>query len=176
MKRIGLALLAVAALCAVAVAGDMTPEQAMEKMMKCEACKPMNEYPQLGPNIRFDMIETDDGFVSTFMMADESLMPSYKECEKKCEVTRMAAMKMTDAEAEEKLCPFCLGMRKVMARDDVKVSTHATALGSVTIATASTAEGTKALHDYAKMAEETSSLLAEATMKMMKDMHEGHDH
>ncbi|MBD3298283.1 MAG: hypothetical protein GF341_06485 [candidate division Zixibacteria bacterium] len=176
MKTIGLTVLAIALVGAVAMAGDMTPEQAMSKMMNCEACKPMNEYPQLGPNIRFDMIETDNGFISTFMMADESVVPAYKECEKKCESTRAAAMEMSDEEAKEKLCPFCVGMRKVMAREDVTVNTYPTTMGSVTVAEATSEEGTKALHNYAAMAKETSNLLAEATMKMMQEGHEGHDH
>jgi hypothetical protein len=164
-----LAVVMIALFSAVAVAGDMTPEMAMQKMMNCEACKPMMEYPQLGPNIRFDVIETDNGFVSTFMMADESVMPAYKECEKKCEATRKAAMTLTDEEAKEKLCPFCVGMRKVMAREDVKVNNYPTSMGSVTVATASSDEGTKALHDYAKMSKETSALLDEAAKKMMME-------
>lgn len=168
MKKLVLAVLAVALVAAVAFAGDMTAEQAMQKMMNCEACKPMNDYPQLGPNIRFDMIETDNGFVSTFMMADESVMPAYHECEKKCEETRAKAMKFSDEEAQQKLCPFCLGMRKVMGRKDVTVNNYQTTLGEVMVATSTTPEGVAALHDYAKMAKETSQLLAEATMKMMQ--------
>ncbi len=176
MRTIGLAVLAIAIVGAVAIAGNMTPEQAMEKMMNCEACKPMNEYPQPGPNIRFDMIETDNGFISTFMMADESVVPAYRECEKKCEATRGAAMKMSDEEAKEKLCPFCIGMRTVTAREDVTVKTYPTSMGSVTVAEATSEEGTKALHAYAAMAKETNALLTEAAMKMMQQGHEGHDH
>lgn len=168
MKKIGLVALAIALIAAVAFAGDMTPEQAMQKMMNCEACKPMNDYPELGPNIRFDMVETDNGFVSTFMMADESVMPAYHECEKKCEETRAKAMKFTDEEAQQKLCPFCLGMRKVMARKDVTVNNYPASLGGITVATARTPEGVKALHDYAKMAKETSHLLEQAAMNMME--------
>ena len=169
MKKLAMVTLAIALLFAVAVAGDMTPEQAMQKMMSCEACKPMSEYPQLGPNIRFDIAQTDNGFVSTFMLADEKLMPAFHECEKKCEETRKAAMSYTDAEAETKLCPFCQGMRSVMARQDVKVNHFPAALGQICVATSTTAEGTKALHDYATNAKETSDLLTEATMKMMQE-------
>lgn len=168
MKKIAIVALAVALVAAVAYAGDMTPEQAMQKMMNCEACRPMNDYPQLGPNIRFDMVETDNGFVSTFMIADESVMPAYHECEQKCQETRAKAMKFTDEEAQQKLCPFCQGMRKVMARKDVQVSEYPTTLGDVTVATASSPEGVQALHDYAKMAKETSQLLKQAAMNMME--------
>ena len=168
LKRTLFVAAAVVALGTVATAADMTPQQAMDKMMNCVACKPMNDYPQIAPNIRYDIQDTKTGFVSSFLMADEKVMPAFAECEKKCEVARAEAMKLTDEEAETKLCPFCVGMRKVMARSDVAMENVGVSLGKVMVASASTPEGVSALHDYAMMARETSALLDKAAMEMQK--------
>ena len=168
LKRTLIVAAAVVALATVATAADMTPQQAMDKMMNCVACKPMNDYPQLAPNIRFDIQDTKTGFISSFLMADEKVMPAFAECEKKCEVARAEAMKLSDEEAATKLCPFCVGMRKVMARSDVAMENVGVSLGKVMVATASTAEGVSALHDYAIMARETSALLDKAAIEMQQ--------
>jgi hypothetical protein len=165
LKRTLLVAAAIAGVAAVAVARDMTPQQAMEKMMNCMACKPMNDYPQIGANIRYDIKDTKTGFVASFLMADESLMPAYKECEKKCEAARAEAMKLTDEEAAARLCPFCAGLRKLMARDDVTIDNIGVTLGQIMVATSSTKEGVAALHDYSMMARETSALLDKAVVE-----------
>ncbi len=169
MKNLaGYAVLLAAVVVQLAFAGDMTADQAMQKMMNCSACKPMMDYPQLGPNIRYDIHETPNGFVATFMLADEKLMPAMRECEAKCEVTRAAAMKMSDKEAQEHLCPFCTGLRDLMSRGDVTLDHFETSTGYVTVVTSNTDDGVKATHTYAQMARETSALLAEASAKMEK--------
>ncbi len=174
-KVLGITMLSVSLVASWAMAIDMTPEQAMHKMMSCTSCKPMMEYPQLGPQIRYDVHETDTGFVSAFMLADEKLVPQLRECESKCAVTRKTAMDYSPKEAEEHLCPFCSGMHGLMSRGDIEVEEFTTALGKIVVATSSTSEGVKALHAYASMARDTSALLARASMQM-KDPHAGHDH
>jgi hypothetical protein len=146
------------------IAADMTAQQVMDKQMNCPACKPFADQPQVMSNIRYNMFPTKTGFASTFMMADATVMPAYRECEKKCQAIQAELGKMSDADAKEKLCPFCYGMKGVTGRKDVSIEMFPAELGTVTVATATTPEGTKALHDYAKMAQETSMLLSQAMM------------
>lgn len=172
MKRLVSMLVAVAVLAAVGStnAGEMTPKEAMAKMQSCVACAPMSKYPDLMPNIRYDIFETKAGFVATFMIANEKMMETFNKCNKECDVARQEAMKMTDAELKGKLCPFCVGMRKVMSRKDVTFEKFSGSMGEVMMAGSTSKEGTAALHNYAKMARETSALLDQAAMEMMKEM------
>jgi hypothetical protein len=164
------------------VALDMTPEQAMQKMMNCVSCKPMMEYPELGPNIRYDIFDIENGFVSSFVVANEKLMPVLDECSKKCEATYAAAAKMSTEDAKEKLCPFCCGMHGLHARGDVKIQDFKSQMGSVTLVTSDTEEGIKAVHAVAQDFREMNKLLSEAAASMPKEMHkehkeyEGHEH
>ena len=151
-----------------AAAADMTAEECMARMQNCEACAPMAKYPQIGPNIRFNCFDTKSGFLSSFMIADEKVMADFWKCEKECDVAREASTKLSAAEAEENLCPFCLGMREIMARKDVTLENFEGLTGKMTMASATTKEGTEALHAYARMARETSALLDEAVAEMMK--------
>jgi hypothetical protein len=166
-KFFGLLVMTAVLAASLAVAGQMTAEQAMQKMMSCVSCAPYAEYPELGPNIRYDIFETSSGFVAAFMLADEKLAPKFRECEKKCEAARATAMKLSEKEVEAKLCPFCSGMFKLMARDDVTIEEFQTKLGQVVVASASSDKGVEALHGYAKTAKETSDLLDKAAAKMM---------
>jgi hypothetical protein len=153
---------------AVAFAGEMAPEQVMQKLMTCPSCKPYMEYPQLGPNLRFDTNKISNGFVATQMIASEGMVAMFRECEKKCEVTHAEAAKLPPEEAEARLCPFCFGMHKLMSRDDIKTEQFQTSLGHVMVATSDAEDGVKALHAYVEMAQETHKLLEEAAAKMSK--------
>lgn len=149
-------------------AADMTAEECMAKMQNCMACAPMAQYPQIGPNIRYNCFDTKSGFLSSFMIADEKVMSDFWKCEKERDVAREASMKLSAEEAGEKLCPFCLGMREIMAREDVSFENFESLTGKLMVASATTEEGTTALHAYAKMSRETSELLDEAMAEMMK--------
>lgn len=151
-----------------ATAADMTAEECMAKMENCMACAPMAEYPQIGPNIRYNCFDTKSGFLSSFMIADEKIMSDFWKCEKECDVAREASMKLSDAEAEENLCPFCVGMRGIMAREDVSFERFQGMTGKMMLASATTEEGTEALHAYAKMSRDMSALLDQAMADMMK--------
>jgi hypothetical protein len=56
-----------------------------------------------------------------------------------------------------------------MGRKDVAFEGGKTTMGWVTVATASTPEGVKALHDYAAMSKEFSDKLAQAGKEMAKE-------
>jgi hypothetical protein len=151
---------------AVAFAGEMTAEQVMQKLMTCPSCRPYMEYPQLGPNMRFDTNRISNGFIASQMVASEKMVPMLRECEKKCEVTYAAAAELSPEEAEAQLCPFCLGIYKLMARGDVEQEKVETSLGHIMLATSDTEDGVKALHAYVDMAQETHKLIEEMAAKM----------
>lgn len=153
----------------IALAIDMTADEVMAKFMTCISCKPWAEYPELGPNTRYNIFDTDTGFIATFMVSDEKFAPAMKECHEKCLVTRAEAMKLSPEEAKDKLCPFCEGMFKLGARDDVKIKEMDAAMGQVVLVSSDTEEGVKAAHAYAATAREIDALLTEAAPKMPEE-------
>jgi len=172
MKKIlSVVLLLALAAGSPALATEMTPEEAMQRMMNCVSCRPYMEYPELGSSIRYDIFKTKTGFVSAFMLADESLVPEFRELELKTEASREEAMKIPPSEYGKLLCPFCEGMFALMMRGDVDLEEFRTHMGTVALATSDTKDGIEALHEYAEMAKTTSKLLDEAAAKM----HEGHE-
>jgi hypothetical protein len=166
MKRI-LCTVAVLAIAAGAVAGtgEMTPQMAMEKMMNCPVCSAWNTPPTVGPAIRYSIQETKNGYIETFMSADEKLMPDFEKCYAECEKRVMGIPSMTQ-EQKDKLCPFCIGHVKMMDRKDLTFESVKTPLGWVTVASSSSAEGTKALQTYASTAKKQADLLEAAGKEM----------
>jgi hypothetical protein len=170
MKRV-LCICAALMVAAVAFAGttaDMTPQQAMEKMMNCPVCSVWGMDPAVGPNIRHDISPTKNGYVDVFMTADEKTMPAFQKAHADCENRCMNVPKMT-ADDKAKLCDCCKAMTALMARKDVSFEESQTAMGWVTVATASTPEGVKALHDYAALSKNITGLLMQAGADMNKE-------
>jgi hypothetical protein len=162
-------MLAVLALATAALAGtgEMTPQQAMEKMMNCPVCSAWSTEPGVTDNIRYDIIQTKNGYVETFMTADEKMMPAFEKCGAECE-KRMAAIPTMDKEQKDKLCPFCVGHIKLSSRTDLEFEMHKTHMGWVSVASATTPDGVKALHGYAAKAKKHADLLAQAGAEMSK--------
>lgn len=150
---------------AFAGTGEMTPQQAMEEMMNCPVCSAWNEPPTVGPSIRYHIQTTKNGYVETFMTADEKIMPDFEKCYAECEKRAMGIAQMSQ-EQKDKLCPFCIGRVKMMDRKDLAFETVKTPLGWVTIASSSTADGVKALQNYASAAKHQAELLEAAGKEM----------
>ena len=153
----------------LALAIDMTADEVMAKLMTCVSCEPWAEYPELVPNTRYNIFDTDNGFIATMMVADEKLVPAMNECQKKCEVARAEAMKMPPEEMEDKLCPFCSGMFELMSRGDVEIKELNAALGQVVLVTSETEGGIAAAHAYSATARELDALMTEAAVKMTEE-------
>lgn len=147
---------------------DMTPQQAMAAMGSCPVCSVWMTEPALGPNIRHSVFATKSGYVETLMTADQGTMPAFEKCAAECE-KRAAALPTMAQEEKAKLCPLCSGHMTFMSRTDVTVETFKTEMGLVSVASATTPDGVKALHDYAKTSEEFGLLLSKAGAEMSKE-------
>jgi hypothetical protein len=170
MKRVlcTLAALMVAAAAFAGTTSDMTPQQAMEKTMNCPVCSAWGVDPTVGPNIRHDISPTKSGYVDVFMSANETMMPAFEKAHNECESRCMNVSKMTAAD-KAKLCDCCTAMTALMARKDVSFEESKTAMGWVTVASATTPEGVKALHDYASLSKHVTDLLMQAGADMNKE-------
>ncbi|MDH3197079.1 MAG: hypothetical protein OEO21_02460 [Candidatus Krumholzibacteria bacterium] len=162
-----LAALAFATTAVAGTAGEMTPQQAMEKMNNCPVCSAWSKEAGVTDNIRYDIIQTKNGYVETFMSADEKMMPAFEKCGAECE-KRMAAIPTMSKEQMDKLCPFCVGQGKLASRTDLGFEMHKTHMGWVSVASSSTPDGVKALHDYAAAAKKHADLLAQAGAEKAK--------
>ena len=170
MKRV-FCTVAALMLATVAFAGtvsNMTPQQAMEKTMNCPVCSAFGADPALGPTLRCDIQTTKAGYVEVFGTTDQKMVASFEKAHADCEARCMSIPTMT-AEQKAKLCDCCNSMTALMSRKDVSFEGGKTSMGWVTVASASTPEGTKALHDHAALAKEVSSKLAQASMEMSKE-------
>ena len=166
MKR---ALCTVAALliAVAAFAGtDLTPQQAMEKTMNCPVCSAWGVEPALGPTLRYDITPTKTGFIETMQTSNEAMKPAFDTAAAECE-KRAAGIPTMTAEQKAKLCPFCVAHMQ-LDRKDLTFDQANTALGMVNVATSSTPEGVKALHDYAAACKKQSDLLQQASMEMQQ--------
>ena len=143
-------------------AGEMTPEKAKERVQNCKVCSAYSDYPTLGPNLRYDIFDTSSGFVASMMLADESLLDPFKECQLACTINRASLAGMSKEELRGQLCPFCSGMAGLMGRSDIIIEEFNARLGKITVARATTDNGVYTLHEYAKMARKTSDLLESA--------------
>jgi hypothetical protein len=148
MKRTLVLLFVAVPIVATAGAGDLTPEELMQKFMSCIACAPYMEYPELGTGLKWDTEKTTHGMLLAQTVTDEALLPKLRECEVKLKVSRAAAMEMSPEEASEKLCPFCSGVHALIGRGDVEFEEVALSLGTVTMATSGTDEGVAAIHAH----------------------------
>ena len=162
MKRVLLCTVAVLMLAGIAVAaGEMTPQQAMEKVMKCPVCSAWNPVAQ---NIRYDIFTTKNGTIESFMNAGADPAAwdaAAADCEK-----RMATVPTMSADQKAKLCPFCMAHMNLTSSKDVTIQNYKAHTGYITVATWSTPAGQKALTDYATSMKSTSSLLETAAKDM----------
>jgi len=164
MKKLvfmSLALLIV--LVAKSAAGETTPAEALERVMKCHACAPLAEYPDLAGNIRYDIFDTVNGFVSSMMVNDEALAKQLAECNEKRKFARASATMIPADQRRDKLCAFCSGLFALMERSDVTIQNFDAKLGTVSVATSSTDEGVWAIHQYVEDAKRTAALIDRAT-------------
>jgi hypothetical protein len=141
--------------------GDMTPQQAMDKMTNCPVCSVWMQDPALGPTVRHSVYPTKTGYVETLATVDQAMMPAFQKAEAECD-KRAGSIPTMSADQKAKLCPICTGHVKFMDRKDVTVENFKTDVGVVTVASASTPEGVKALHEYAKLSQEYGALMAKA--------------
>lgn len=173
MKRI-LCTVAVMMLASVAFAGSdssagsMTPAQAMDAMMNCPVCSAWFVDPTVGPNVRYSISPTKNGYVSTMMTADESALPAFMKADMECERRASAVSEMTQ-DQKDRLCPVCVGQMKFMSRKDVTVEHFKAPQGFVTVASATTPDGVNALHQYAMTAKSFNDLVNQAAMEMGKE-------
>ena len=167
-KAVWMTATAVAVIGAMAVAGQMTPQELTMKVANCPSCKAMANYPDLGPNLRPDIFETSTGYVSTFLMADAKYLPTCAKWEKDCETIMAGAAKMSRADLEKTFCPVCVGMSDLMGRKDVKMETFMGSMGRVTVASSATPEGVTALHAMVKTMNEAKAVMPQAFAEMMK--------
>jgi hypothetical protein len=164
MKRVLLCTVAVLMLAGLALAAGetMTPQQAMEKVMNCPVCSAWNPVAQ---SIRYDIFTTKTGTIESFMNAgaDQAAWDaSAAECEK-----RMATVPTMAADQKAKLCPFCMAhMNLTSNAKDVSIQNYKAHTGYITVATASTPAGQKALTDYATSMKNTASMLETAAKDM----------
>jgi hypothetical protein len=147
---------------------DMTPQQAMATMGSCPVCSVWMTEPALGPNIRHSVFATKSGYVETLMTADQSTMPAFEKCAAECE-KRAATIPTMAKDQKDKLCPLCSGQMAFMSRTDVTVETFKTEMGLLSVASATTPDGVKALHEYARTSEEFGRLLSKAGAEMSKE-------
>jgi hypothetical protein len=173
MKRV-LCTVAMLLIAAPALAGstskadDMTPQQAWEKMTNCPVCSVWMTEPALGPTIRHSVNATNAGYVETLMTADEKMVPAFQKTAAECE-KRAAGIASMTPEQKDKLCPICVGQVKLMGRSDVTFEHFMTPLGMMTVATSSSTEGKKALHDYAAASKSFGDKMAKAGADMSKE-------
>ncbi len=173
MKRV-ICTVAALMVASIAVAGTapkmdkMTPQQAMETMSNCPVCSVWMQEPALGPTIRHNAFTTKTGYVETVMTADQNMMPVFAKSVAECD-KRVAGMATMTPEQKDKLCPLCIGHMSFMSRKDVTVEKFNTDLGMVVVASASSPEGVKALHEYAANSKQFSELMAKAGKEMGKE-------
>jgi hypothetical protein len=164
MKRV-LCTVAALMIATVAFAGsDLTPQQAMDKAMNCPVCAAWGVEPALGPTIRYDIATTKTGFIEVMQTSNEAMKPAFDKAEADCE-KRAAGIATMSADEKAKLCPFCVA-HMAIDRKDVAFDNANTALGVVRVASSSTPEGIKALHDYAAACQKQSDLMHEAAKSM----------
>ena len=170
MKRVlcTVAALMLATAVFAGTAKDMTPQQVMESVMNCPVCSAFSVDPALGPTLRCDTQPLKAGYVDVFTTSDEKMVASFEKAHADCESRCLAIPKMT-ADQKAKLCDRCNAMTALMSRKDVTFEGGKTAMGWVQVASASTPEGVKALHDYAAMSQEINVKLAQASMEMSKE-------
>src|SRR5262245_45708888 len=149
-----------------AAATEMTPQQAMEKTMQCPVCSAWGVDPALGPTIRYDIVPTKTGFIEVMQTANEAMKPSFDKAAAECE-KRAAGIPTMSAADKAKLCPFCVA-HMTLDRKDASYENASTALGMITVGTATTPEGIKVLHDYAAACKKQSDLIGQASMEMQQ--------
>jgi hypothetical protein len=168
MKRIlcTVAILMVASMAFAGTASDtssMTPQQAMAAMANCPVCSVWMTDPALGPNLRHNVFATKDGYVETLMDSDPSTMASFNKCAAECE-KRAASVPSMSAEQKAKLCPLCQGHMAFMGVKGVSVENFNADLGLITVGSATTPEGVKAMHEYVTKSHNFGELLSKAEM------------
>lgn len=166
MKRV---LCTVAALmlatAAFAVAGALTPQQAMEKTMNCPVCSAWT--PDVSQNIRYDIFMTKTGYVESFMNANESTADAFAKCAADCE-KRAATIPTMSADQKAKLCGFCEARAGLMSQKDVTLENFQAHNGWITVATYSSPSGQKALTEYATAMKTQADLMEAAAKEMGK--------
>jgi len=164
MKRV-LCTVALLMLATAAFAGDLTPQQAMEKMMNCPVCSAWT--PDVSMNIRYDIFSTKDGYVESFMNANEAMADQFNKCAAECE-KRAATIPTMSAEEKAKLCPFCQARMALMMQKDVSTQNFNAHNGMIMVGMASSPDGQKAAAAYVTAMKTQADLVEQAAMSMGK--------
>jgi hypothetical protein len=147
---------------------DVTPQQAMEKMVNCPVCSVWMTEPAVGASIRHSINPTKTGYVETLLTNNESMMPAFAKTAAECE-KRAAGIPSMSQDQKDKLCPICIGQMKLMGRSDVTFENFNTPMGVMMVASSNTPEGLKALHDYAAASKRFGEKMAQAGKEMGKE-------
>lgn len=165
MKRV-LCTVALLMLATAAFAGSaMTPKQAMEATMNCPVCSAWT--PEVSQNIRYDIFTTKNGYIESFMNANEAMSDQFNASAAECE-KRAAAIPTMSADQKAKLCPFCQARMGLMSQKDIVLENFKTHNGWITVATATTPDGQKATMEYAKGMKTQADMLEAAAKEMGK--------
>ena len=165
MMRV-LCTVAALALATAAFAGStMTPKQAMDSTMNCPVCSAWT--PDVSQNIRYDVFTTKNGYIESFMNANEATMDAFNTCAAECQ-KRAASIPTMSADQKAKLCPMCTARMSLMSSKDVVLESFKTHTGFVTVATATTPAGNKTVQEYAAAMKGHSDLLEAAAREMGK--------
>ncbi len=164
MKRILCTVAALMIATAAFAGSDMTPQQAMEKTMNCPICSAWGVEPALGPTLRYNVQNTKAGFIEVMETSNEAMKPAFDKAEAECE-KRAAGIGSMSAADKAKLCPFCVA-HMTIDRKDVSFESMDTAMGTIRVASATTPDGVKALHNYAAACKKQSDLLDQAGKAM----------
>jgi hypothetical protein len=148
--------------------GDMTPQQAMASMSNCPVCSVWMTDPALGPTLRHNVFATKTGYVEMLATADAAMVPSFDKCAMECE-KRAEGIPSMSKDQKDKLCPLCIGQMTFMGRADVTVENFKTDSGMIAVASASTPEGIKVLHDYAASSKAFGDKMSQAGTEMGKE-------
>jgi len=165
MKRV-LCTVAVLMLATAAFAGSaLTPQQAMEQTTNCPVCSAWT--PDVSMNIRYDVFTTKNGYVESFMNANESSAEAFNKCAVECE-RRAATIPTMSADQKAKLCNLCTAKMGIMGQKDLVMENFKTHTGWVTVATATTPTAQKAATEYASKMKTHCDLLEAAGKEMGK--------
>jgi hypothetical protein len=147
---------------------DMTPQQAMTAMANCPVCSVWMTEPALGPTLHHNVYATKNGYVEMLSTSDMAMVPAFNKCAMECE-KRAEGIPSMSAEQKGMLCPLCVGHTKFMGRSDVMVENFNTDNGMISVASSTSPEGVKILHDYAASSKAFSDKMAQMGSDMSKE-------
>ncbi len=165
--RMWMAVSAVVLVATVSMAG-MTPQEMTTKVVNCPNCKSLANYPELMPNLRPDIFATQNGFVSTFLVADAKTLPLCQKWEAECEAMMGNMAKTSPADIAKTYCPVCVSYGDIMMNKDVRFESFMGSMGRITVASSATKAGVDVLHAHVATMNEMKAIMPAAMAEIMK--------